>query len=79
MSENLSMWELVLKKWDKTSTVELTNLFDENVLCLDAMKSNVDLDNFLAQCDVDVLNGRLQAWPIVYFGIVHRQHLRLLG
>lgn len=77
MNERLR-WENVLKKWDAESEVVLNMIFEEYVLVLRATRSSPDLENFLTQCDVDVLNSRLMALPIVYCGVIHRSHLRLL-
>jgi hypothetical protein len=77
MSE-VACWEKVLRKWDSTAELVVASIFDEYVLVLRATKDSTDLENFLTQCDVDVLNGRLMAWPIVYCGVIHRKHLRLV-
>jgi hypothetical protein len=75
MSE-VDQWASFFRQWSKDSRVTKGDLEGEEVLYLHGANGTLELSSFLTTLKPIIENGSLKPWPIVYCGIVHREHLK---
>jgi hypothetical protein len=77
--DDIQKWDELLRNWDPSSRIILTDIDGEACLLLSDTKSSIELSLFLVAKRKLIENEMLKPWPIIYKGIVHREHLSNTG